>query len=107
MTLSSHPTHKRIITACSGLNTISSVLEECRVVGPEIKHYLARKMHVRRGDLDLGTLMYVRQAYHTWKMNMDATAGTGWRRRTGDKSKVVAAGERKINVATGVPGTDV
>ena len=72
-----------------------------------IKYPLAKNMHAWRGDLDLGTFMYVRQAYHTWKMELDATAGTRWRRRRGDKSKVVTVGEEKSHFATGVPGTDV
>lgn len=51
--------------------------------------------------------MYVRQAYHTWKMDKDATASTPWRSRMGDKSKAVAVAERKGTFATGVPDTDV
>ena len=66
--------------------------------GPEINAHLARNLHVWRGDQDLGTFLFVRQAWHTWRNRMDAEMqrnGTPWRSRRGDPNVVVAVRMRK------------
>lgn len=72
---------------------------KCNISGPEITSHLAKNLHVWRGDQDLGTFLFVRQAYHTWMTRKDAEAermGASWRRnRRGDSSKVVDVVARK------------
>lgn len=71
LTLSSHPSYLRTISACSGPGAIMTHFAQCNITGPDIGANLARHFHVWRGSQGLGTLKYVRQAYHTWKKDME------------------------------------
>ncbi len=80
------------------MQDILRVFQECQISGEDVNGFLARGLHVWRGNLELGTFGYVRQAYHAWKMRMDAEAertGTLWRARRGDTSKIVAVEVKK------------
>ncbi len=80
------------------MQDILRVFKECEISGDDVNGSLARGLHVLRGDLELGTFTYVRQAYHAWKMRMDAEAeqtGELWRARRGDTSKIVAVRAKK------------
>ncbi|CAF9940575.1 hypothetical protein IMSHALPRED_002081 [Imshaugia aleurites] len=99
LTLSSHAS-ARTIRACSGPENILAVFADCDIRGPEIVQRLATNLHVWRGNVELGTFMFVRQAYDTWMMEKDAEAertGTEWRRRIAHLKKVH---ERKRKLTT-------
>ena len=98
LTLTSHPAYRRTLLACTGMQDILRVFKECNITGKDVNGFLARGLHVVRGYLSLGTFAYVRQAYHAWKMRMDAEAertGKLWRARKGDTSKIVAVDAKK------------
>ncbi len=67
LTLSSHPSYTQTLSACRGIDAILEAFAQCNVSGPGINAHLAKNLHVWRGDQNLGTLHFVRQAYHTWK----------------------------------------
>lgn len=98
LTLSSHPSYTQTILACKGTQGIMTGFAKIDIGGPEINAQLARNLHVWRGDRDLGTFLFVRQAWHTWKNRMDAEMqgkGTSWRARKGDPKMLAAVGTRE------------
>lgn len=93
LTLSSHPTHTSAITACSGMQAILKAFNKIDVSGPDMASNMSTALNVWRGNQDLGTFLYVRQAYHAWRIKMDAENPT-WRPRKGNVRKVVAVRAR-------------
>lgn len=91
--LSSHPAHTSTITACNGMKAIFKEFNKMNVSGPDMINNMSTSLNAWRGTQDLGTFMFVRQAYHVWRNRMDAE-NPAWRARNGNPRRVVAVRAR-------------
>ncbi|KAL8721784.1 MAG: hypothetical protein Q9181_007632 [Wetmoreana brouardii] len=66
------------IPACHGIRDIQQAFNQVmpKEENPHQIWSTFRKLHVRRGTAELGTLYDVRQAWHTWRNEMDAWASS-------------------------------